>query len=107
MAKIATHIYNGSKGKCAVCGKLIRHSSHSLGNADYLAEHFKVGNVILSHYWRAYDRVVAFHPASADGYWAVEVRRCDVNGDFLPGELNREHCTSPDSRDLVITNVAE
>jgi hypothetical protein len=109
MAKIPTHIYNGSKGKCVVCGKLIRHSSHNLGNADYLEKFFAPGNVIWSFYWREYDRVIAFHPNTvADTqttYWSVIVRRCNEAGEFLPNAPVRTHSTQPDARDRVVTNV--
>ena len=67
-----------------------------------LANHFTPGNVLFSDYWREYDKVVAFHPATETSSWAVEVIRCDRYGVPLSGEAVRNHSTRPDPRDRVV-----
>lgn len=66
-----------------------------------LKKHFQPGNIIFSDYWRDYDLVIAFHPAPADGYWSVEVVRCDANGIRKAGEHVRNHCTLPGKHDRI------
>lgn len=68
-------------------------------------EHFTVGNVIFSDYWRQHDVVQAFE--ENNGAWMVTVRGCDATGKVLRGDDGRvrRHCTYPDKRDKVVGTV--
>lgn len=71
-----------------------------------LSAHFTPGNVILSNYWREYDRVIEFIQTAPGKCWSVRVRRCNASGEFMPGEPVRMHSTHPDRRDLIIARLA-
>lgn len=77
-----------------------------VGDKTKLAAHFTPGNVVFSDYWREYDLVIAFHPATSEGYWSVDVMKCDAHGTPVQGELVRDHCTQPSTRDKVISRKA-
>lgn len=70
-----------------------------------LAAHFTPGNIILSDYWKTYDLVVAFHPATSDHGWYVEVVHCTADGVRVAGERVRIHYTAPSLKDKVCGNV--
>lgn len=70
-----------------------------------LANHFKVGNVIFSDYWRSYDLVLDFHPAGLGVSWSVDVVECNADGIPTHGSWKRNHCTYPDTRDKIAAHV--
>lgn len=74
-------------------------------NGSVLVEHFKIGNIIKSDYWRTYDLVLDFTATGVNQGWYVTVIMCDVNGKPIDGERNRTHCTFPDKRDIVVANI--
>jgi hypothetical protein len=67
---------------------------------------FTPGNVIYSHYWGKYDKVLSFQ-REPDGTWKVQVIASDKDGNPIPGERPRWHHTFPDLiRDKVVAHVA-
>ena len=78
----------------------------SYGDYEALAAHFMPGNVVFSDYWREYDLVIAYHRPDANRYWSVDVIQSDAAGNPKPGERVRNHCTWPDPKNYVVTNVA-
>ena len=70
-----------------------------------LAEYFAIGNVLFDAYWREYEKVVAFHPAT-NGLWSVDVVDCDIAGNVKAGSRVRNHSTYPGCRDFIVSVAA-
>ncbi len=66
-----------------------------------LEDHFAVGNIIKSDYWKTHSRVTAFD--WNDGNWSVTVERVEnKNGEWVAVEGPRTHSTMPSSKDVVV-----
>lgn len=60
-----------------------------------LEQHFAVGNIIFSGYWREHDEVLAFD--WNNGSWNVTVQRVKmINGEWVKVERPRCHSTMPE-----------
>ena len=69
-----------------------------------LEQHFAVGNIILSSYWRMHDEVLGFD--WDNGSWSVRVQRVvNKNGSWKRVESPRNHCTHPDTQDRVVDSL--
>lgn len=66
-------------------------------------EHFTVGNVVYSAYWRQYDLVLDY--SEGDHGWVVTVQDCDKFGNATRGQHVRMHSTFPSEGDKVVCNV--
>jgi hypothetical protein len=86
--------------------KAARNNPIPYGDWAALARHFEPGNVIFSDYWHTYDLILRFHHPGANKAWLVDVQHCDRDGNLIPGERRRTHCTWPDPKDYVVANVA-
>ena len=70
-----------------------------------LREHFAIGNVIRSAYWRDHDRVIAFDEGNDRTGWSVTVQKVEKKGDEwvpVPGERPRVHSTMPSPKDEIV-----
>lgn len=59
---------------------------------------FAVNRIIYDKYWRSYSKVLSFDcfPSKISwSHWSVTVITCDINGNPIPGEVERTHCTEP------------
>lgn len=66
-----------------------------------LEDHFAVGNIIKSDYWKTHSRVTAFD--WNDGNWSVTVEKVEnKNGEWVAVEGPRNHSTAPSSKDVVV-----
>lgn len=75
-----------------------------------LREHFAIGNVIHSSYWRNFDQVVAFDEGNDRMGWSVTVQKVEKKGDeWVPvaGERPRVHSTMPSPKDEIVDRVGQ
>lgn len=73
---------------------------------EFLADHFRPGNIIRSDYWGSFDRVI--ESRWSGGAWSVlveEVRQ--VEGQWLAVGPRRSHGTYPSHRDAVVSRGSE
>lgn len=68
------------------------------------ADYFTPGNVVRSY--SGFDVVLAYHPATGEQRWSVDVREVTQNGDgkfeFAPGSQPRTHATEPTAQELRV-----
>ncbi len=71
-----------------------------------LEDHFAIGNIIKSSYWRETDKVLDFK--WNDGNWRVTVQQVEKNddGEWVAAGRERTHATNPDAKDVIVDRVA-
>ena len=67
-------------------------------------EVFTPGNIVLSDYWKTYDKVLDY-TEKPDHSWTVTVQKVNKDGSPIPGELPRIHYTQPSRNDQVVGRV--
>jgi hypothetical protein len=71
-----------------------------------LEDHFAVGNIIKSDYWKTYNRVTAFDWNG--GNWSVTEERVEQkDGDWVAVEGPRSHSTAPSKKDVVVERAEQ
>jgi hypothetical protein len=72
-------------------------------NSDEIAKYFTPGSIVKGY--GGYDKVLEFHPATADTPWAVKVIAVHSDGTPERGAQPRTHLTSPERE--VLRNLRE